>query len=86
MGPILNLGELTRPKTSLETEQESKSSQKYASITNATDEAGDAYKRESTIASVSNVGMNRENSRSFTPSLVDSQKTETNMMRKNFEN
>jgi hypothetical protein len=78
----LNIGEISKPKaTSQDIEASSrsdpsKSAQKYSNISNNTDETGDAYARESTVASVSNVGMNRENSRP-TSELV---------MRENFEN
>ena len=64
LGPILNLGELAKPKPAQDLTQAaetSKSAQKYANISNNLDESGDAYKRESSVASVSNVGMNREN-------------------------
>ena len=74
-----------KPKPIAEPQRESNSSEKYASISNPTDESGGAYKRESTVASVSNVGMKKEDSRSFTPQ-INSQITEVEMMRKNFEN
>lgn len=86
LGPILSLGELARPKASLDTEAESKSSQKYATISNATDETGDSYKREASVASVSNVGMNKENQRAFTPHMAGPNKDYEASMRKNFEN
>lgn len=76
---------MARPRQIAEPQKETKSSEKYASISNATDESGASYKRESTVASVSNVGMNKEDSRSFTPQMT-SQLSETGMMRKNFEN
>ncbi len=65
---------------------ESNSSQKYANITSSTEDGGDSFKRESSVASASNVAMNKENSRSFTPSMGDSQPSDINQMRKNFEN
>lgn len=67
------------------------SSQKYANIT----ESDDSYKREYSVASASNVGVNHEQSRvnsaaTSRPNTSGSTFTKTGvaneMMRKNFEN
>ncbi len=88
LGPILNLGDLAgKTKSSYSTETDSasasKSSQKYTNISNNTDLTGDAYNRESTVASVSNIGMNRENTRTNSATF---NLNESLAMRKNFEN
>jgi hypothetical protein len=58
LGPILNIGELSKPTTfNTDSKQSSESSQKYTSISKSSDESGESYKRESTVASVSNLGV-----------------------------
>jgi hypothetical protein len=72
LGPILNVGDLVKPPSSSPKEQPAAitnapsssetSAQKYTSITKPTEESGDAYKREFTMASVSRVGFHGESS------------------------
>lgn len=88
LGPALNIGDL--PKQKEKTEDKSSSDNKnqdaalkYTNITKQVDESGDAYRRESTVASISNVGFQGD-SRATTPLLSSRQKTE--LMKDNFEN
>ena len=90
LGPILNLGELYTQKSkesneSTNSQTNKETPQKYTNITKQVDESGDAYKRESTVASVSNVGVSGE-TRAFTPATNESRASTANFMRQNFEN
>lgn len=85
LGPILNIGEVSRPKTTDQKQETTTnySSQKYSNISKPTDDLGENYRRESTVASVSNVGFN--GSRSETP-RTESRVSTANLMRRDFEN
>lgn len=84
LGPILNIGEVSKPKA-IEQKQENTNNnlgQKYSNISKPVDEIGENYTRESTIASVSNVGFN--GSRSETP-ISEPRSSTANLMRKDFD-
>ena len=88
LGPALNIGDTQKQKEKIEEKPSSDNksqdaAQKYTSITKQVDESGDAYRRESTVASISNVGFQGD-SRATTPLLSSRQKTE--LMKENFEN
>jgi hypothetical protein len=87
----LNVGELVKPPPSAKDQQlaitntESQSAQKYTSITKPTDESGDAYKREFTMASLSRVGLSGESSGSASArSVAESRPTTSDLVRKSF--
>lgn len=89
LGPILNLGELYTQKSKESNESSNSQSnkevtQKYSNIIKQVDESGDYYKRESTVASISNVGVTGE-TRAFTPTTNESRASTANIMRQNFE-
>ncbi|CAF0853209.1 unnamed protein product [Brachionus calyciflorus] len=82
LGPILNIGEISRPKNK-EVESNFQSNadvaQKYSNVSKPVDDSGENYRRESTVASVSNVGFNG-------PSRSESRASTANLMRRDFEN
>jgi hypothetical protein len=69
---------LPRPKS--EAKIETKSSEKYAT---KNDDASEVYKRESSVASASNIGMDGKD-RAFTPNLNRSDTSHSEMIKKNF--
>ena len=95
LGPILNLGDMkpTPPATntpkpneandSNSNEPASNSSQKYLNITKPTDDTGETYNRESTVASVS--GMHLDRSNSAASSLGNYSRQQTEIMKSHFE-
>jgi hypothetical protein len=97
LGPILNLGELkpvanpspakttTADPSSNEAKniEPSASAQKYLNISKPTDETGEAYNRESTVASVSGMHLDRANSTASALGSYSRQQSE--IMKNNFE-
>ncbi len=90
MGPILNIGDLSKASTSTSntiSKQSSESSQKYISNSKSTDEYNESFKRESTVASVSNLEV--VGPRGQTPGGNDSKeeftKKVTEVTKKDFE-
>lgn len=84
LGPILNIGETFKPKQKEQKEENinNNSGEKYSNITKPIEEYEKNYKRETSIASVSNVEFN--GSRSETP-MTESRISTAKSMRKNFE-
>lgn len=82
LGPILNLGEMIvpKPQPSADAAATNKSSEKYATNSN---DASEAYKRESSVASASAVGMDGRD-RSFTPGFNRSETSHSEMIKKKF--
>jgi len=96
LGPILNLGEMkptptpspaktTTDPSSNETKNSDPqaSAQKYLNISKPTDETGEAYNRESTVASVSGMHLDRANSTASALGSYSRQQTE--IMKNSFE-
>ena len=96
LGPILNIGEISKQPTDESAKASSiDPAQKYTNIS----EGSDIYKREWSVASASNVGVNNEGSRASSAasnysndgsrpgtSIANKTGSTTEMMRKNFEN
>lgn len=90
LGPLLNVGELPKSSKSTTPQQDSskssESAQKYTNISSSDTSGGDTFRRESTVASVSNVGFN--GSRSTTPQSElrpDSSRPTSVALKKDFE-
>lgn len=73
---MLNVGELVRPQPQIKEAPSSNSdtsAQKYTNITKPVDETGEAYRRESTVASMSRIGFNNDSATPSRPSTSTSE-------------
>ncbi len=62
------------------------SAAKYTNISKPVDDTGDAYRRESTVASVSRIGLNREKGSQISVASPESRPVTSDIIKKNFGN